>query len=74
MFETRTIQVGSQGNDVLLAQEILMARGFYKGNLDKSFGEQTKAAVIAYQKDRNGGAGPVDGIVGEKCWKDMIAL
>lgn len=74
MFEVRKIQVGSQGNDVLLAQEILKSRGFYKGNLDKSFGEQTKAAVIAYQEDRKGGAGPVDGIVGEKCWQDMIAL
>ena len=74
MFEVRDIGIGSQGNDVLLAQEILKSRGFYKGDLDKSFGEQTKSAVIAYQKDRNGGAGPVDGIVGPKCWQDMIAL
>lgn len=74
MFECRQISLGSQGNDVLLAQEILGARGYYKGALDKSFGPQMQEAVTDYQTDRNGGAGPVDGIIGPKCWADMIAL
>ena len=74
MFECNQISYGSQGNDVLLAQEILKARGYYNGELDRSYGNQTKEAVIKYQTDRNGGAGPVDGIIGPKCWADMIAL
>lgn len=74
MFNCPQISFGSQGNAVLLAQEILKARGYYTGELDRSFGNQTKEAVIAYQTDRNGGAGPVDGIIGPKCWADMIAL
>lgn len=68
------VKKGSEGASVLLVQEILYARGLYTGNLDWIFGSQTEEAVIAYQKSRNGGAGPVDGIVGKKCWKDMIAL
>lgn len=74
MFNCRQISLGSQGNDVLLAQEILKARGYYKGALDKSFGNQTKEAVVKYQTDRAGAAGPLDGIIGPKCWTDMIAL
>lgn len=74
MFNCPQISYGSQGNAVLLAQEILKARGYYNGELDRSFGNQTKEAVIKYQTDRKGGAGPVDGIIGPKCWADMIAL
>ena len=74
MFEVRVITLGAQGNDVLLLQEILKARGYYNGALDKSFGPETQAALIAYQTDRQGGAGEVDGVAGPKCWADMIAL
>lgn len=74
MFNCPQISYGSQGNAVLLAQEILKARGYYTGELDKMFGALMKSATIAYQTDRNGGAGPVDGIIGPKCWADMIAL
>ena len=74
MFEVRVLTLGAQGNDVLLLQEILKARGYYNGALDKSFGPETQAALIAYQTDRQGGAGEVDGVAGPKCWADMIAL
>lgn len=74
MFTVRQIGLGDHGNDVLLAEEILMARGYYKGQLDKVFGGQMDAATRKYQKDRNGGAGQVDGIIGPKCWADMVAL
>ena len=57
-----------------MLQEILKARGYYNGALDKSFGPETQAALIAYQTDRQGGAGEVDGVAGPKCWADMIAL
>lgn len=73
-YAPEVVKKGSRGASVLLVQEILHARGIYQGELDWIFGTQTEAAVIAYQKSRNGGAGPVDGIVGKKCWKDMIAL
>ena len=74
MFTCKTVQNGSNGLEVLLLQEILKARGYYTGELDRSFGAQTKKAVEKYQKDRKGGAGPVDGICGPKTWADLIAL
>lgn len=74
MFTVRQIGIGDAGNDVLLAEEILKARGYYNGQLDKVFGGQMDAATRKYQEDRNGGAGQVDGIIGPKCWADMVAL
>ena len=74
MFEVREIKIGDSGNDVLLAQEILGSRGYYEGALDRKFGNLMDAATKDYQKDRGGAAGPVDGIIGKKCWADMIAL
>lgn len=71
MFEPKTIRQGSKNTSVLLAQEILKARGLYTGSLDQDFGSGTKAAVIKYQKAR--GLDP-DGCVGSKTWKDMIAI
>jgi peptidoglycan hydrolase-like protein with peptidoglycan-binding domain len=56
---------------VYLAQEILKARGIYKGNLDKIFGPQMAAAVMTYQRARHL---EVDAVIGPKTWKDMIAL
>ena len=78
-FDVGLIRKGSKGNDVLLAQEILKARGIYKGNLDKDFGSQTEAAAKEYQRQRiaNGadmGCGKTpDGEIGEKTWADMLA-
>lgn len=74
MFEVRQIGIGDTGNDVLLAEEILKARGYYDGQLDKVFGGQMDKATRKYQTDRNGGAGKVDGVIGPKCWADMVAL
>lgn len=71
MFAPEQIKLGSKNNSVLLAQEILKARGLYTGDLDKDFGSGTKAAVVKYQKAR--GLDP-DGIVGPKTWADMIAI
>ncbi len=47
-FEVHEIRIGSVGVEVLLLQEILKARGFYKGELDRSYGQQTYNAVLAY--------------------------
>ncbi len=50
MFATKELVPGNQGLDVYRLQTILKARGYYKGNIDKSFGNQTKTAVIAFQQ------------------------
>ena len=72
MFTTQQIYEGCPAsNSVYLAQEILKARGLYKGVLDKQFGPQMAAAVAQYQKARGL---EVDKIVGPATWRDMIAL
>lgn len=72
MFSVKQIYQGCPAsNDVYLAQEILKARGLYKGSLDKQFGPQMAAAVEAYQKARGL---EVDKIVGPATWRDMVAL
>lgn len=65
---------GHENASVLLVQEILKARTYYKGNLDWIFGTQTQNAVRAYQSDRKGSAGPVDGAVGAKTWNDLLGM
>ena len=68
---------GDKGNSVLLLQEVLKARGLYKGGLDRAFGPATEKAVIDYQTARiEAGAklGKADGIVGPKTWVDLLAL
>ena len=81
MFSVETVKKGSKNNSVLLLQEILKARGYYKGDLDKDFGDDTHAAVIAYQTDRiktghniGGSDGKADGIAGSGTWQDLLAL
>lgn len=76
-YKLDTVGRGDKGNCVLLLQEILEARGLYKGGLDRNFGPATEKAVIDYQKARiEAGAklGEADGIVGPKTWDDLLAL
>lgn len=54
---------GSRGEEVTQIQTILKEKGYYSGNADGIFGEQTRKAVIAFQKDNGLSA---DGIAGEK--------
>lgn len=78
-FDVSLVKKGSTGVDVLLLQEILMARGFYKGSLDRDFGTQTETALKNYQKERiaagaDMGCGSTpDGECGEKTWSDLLA-
>ena len=44
-YKINQIKRGDEGNDVLLLQEILKARGIYKGGLDRKFGPATEKAV-----------------------------
>lgn len=71
MFTCKQVRAGDIGNDVLLLEEILKARGLYNGALDRSFGSQLDAAVRSYQADRHLA---VDGICGPTTWNDLIAL
>lgn len=57
------LKFGSKGENVKELQEDLTARGYSVGTIDGDFGQKTKSAVIAFQKD----AGLTqDGIVGPK--------
>jgi putative chitinase len=57
-----TLQLGSQGPDVLELQKRLRERGFDPGNLDGQFGNGTEAALLGFQKSEgllaDGIAGP----------------
>lgn len=55
-------KIGSEGNEVRLIQSFLKKLG-YKVDVDGDYGEQTKTAVVAYQKDKGLS---VDGEVGDK--------
>lgn len=79
MFKPLTCRVGDKNTSVLLLQEILKARGYYKGDLDRSFGKATMEAVNVYQKKRMTqgkklGNGAGDGICGQDMWEDLIAI
>ncbi|QNM08056.1 peptidoglycan-binding protein [Wansuia hejianensis] len=71
LYVLKQVKTGDQGVEVLLLQEILKARGYYKGGLDWSFGPQTEKAARKYQADRGL---KVDGVAGPETWKDLIAL
>lgn len=50
MFSTKSLVPGNQGLDVWRLQMILKARGYYNGDCDRSFGNQTKTALIKFQQ------------------------
>lgn len=70
-FTPEMIQNGSTGLSVLLFQEIMKARGYYTGTLDREYGPLCVAACKKYQNER--GLEP-DGICGPATWKDLIAI
>lgn len=80
MFKPKNVLMGSQGASALLLQEILKARGIYKGNLDGDSGSQTVAAINAYQSQRRkqgvevGTNGRNDGCCGPAMWRDIIGI
>ena len=79
MFSLATCKAGDSNTSVLLLQEILKARGYYSGKLDKSFGKELMNAVNKYQVERMKqgkkiGNGKGDGICGQDMWRDLIAI
>jgi peptidoglycan hydrolase-like protein with peptidoglycan-binding domain len=64
-----TVKKGDQGDAVSAAQTLLAARGQDAG-VDGDFGDQTDAAVRAFQKAKGL---TVDGVVGSQTWAALVA-
>lgn len=62
---------GSMGTIVNLLQSRLKSIGFSSGNVDGMFGQNTKKAVMNFQKSRKL---LVDGIVGQNTWRKLLGL
>lgn len=60
-----TLTIGSKGSDVKLVQSMLSRIGYNPGPVDGVFGNQTKQAVVTFQKAN--GLAP-DGVVGPSTW------
>lgn len=71
MFEVKLVKQGDKNTSTLLLQEILKARGLYKGDLDWIAGPDTITALKQYQKQRGL---TVDGQCGPKTWKDLLGM
>lgn len=67
----RTLRIGSRGTDVKEVQSLLQRLGYYNGAIDGIFGNNTRNAVIAFQ--RANGLTP-DGIVGPMTFNVMEPL
>ncbi|WP_432665808.1 M14 family metallopeptidase [Wukongibacter baidiensis] len=61
----RVLKLGSQGTDVMEIQSLLKKIGYNPGPIDGYYGQKTKDAVIAFQKNNNLDA---DGIIGPQTY------
>lgn len=67
----RELKDGMIGSDVYRVQTALKALGYYMGWCDGRYGENTKKAVLAFQKDYNLAR---TGIVNMSTWKKLMHL
>ncbi|MBQ8200416.1 MAG: peptidoglycan-binding protein [Clostridia bacterium] len=67
---SRTLRLGSEGDDVILLQTRLLELGYLTGTVDGVFGSATGAAVAAFQL-RNGLS--ADGVAGTKTYKKLFS-
>lgn len=68
-----TLKKGSTGEYVVFWQNFLNASGYWCGNVDGIFGNNTRNAVIEFQK-AHPSCGTPDGIIGPKTWNAVHAL
>lgn len=66
---TRTLRQGSSGDDVRNWQTFLASRGHYQAEIDGLFGPITRAATIAFQRERGIG---VDGVAGPETYRAAV--
>ncbi|MDZ7957351.1 MAG: peptidoglycan-binding domain-containing protein [Aulosira sp. DedQUE10] len=66
--QTTTLKLGSKGERVKVAQNFLKQQGLYTGNVNGVFDNQTRSAVIKFQKSK-GLRG--DGIIGRRTMTAM---
>lgn len=66
----RTIKLGMKGSDVIIIQKILVKEGYDIGKcgIDGDYGNDTKKAVIQFQREHFTDPKEWDGIVGTKTW------
>lgn len=74
MFEVKTVQKGSTGNDVKLLQRLLKSNGCKgmsgeKLSIDGDCGDNTEYAIKQYQKKKGLSS---DGVAGEATWKSIL--
>jgi len=62
------LRQGDFGADVQRLQQALQRQGFSPGGVDGSFGPQTRAAVVAFQRAKGLSA---DGVVGPATWRAL---
>ena len=67
--ERSLLQLGSQGETVLELQAVLMLMGYYTGEVDGNYAENTAEAVKQFQEEA--GLNP-DGIAGEDTWNSLF--
>ena len=69
MANYKQIAYGSQGSDVTELQKLLKSNG-YDLAVDGIFGNETRSAVMNYQKDKKLA---MDGIVGDQTWSSLTS-
>ena len=62
------LRLGSQGQGVASLQRALQHLGYVPGAIDGVYGEQTRSAVVQFQKDHHLRS---DGVVGLKSWLEL---
>ena len=63
------IKNGSTGTLPAIAEGILAAKGFYRGNIDAVFGNGMETAVRSFQKAQGL---EIDGIIGKETWRRLL--